>query len=301
MNNIDYLNLDGRSLHLLKLVYELRSMSAAANQLGVNQSTVSHAVERLRRLLSDPLFIKSGRSLMPSAKMEAMIGPIGDVLEGLAQVANPLPFDAAQCEREFVLMANDYEHDLFVPPLFKAMREQAPKAKLRALMSEPGGFMSLQAGRVDVELSPKRPPNNQHIVRQPLWRDHLVVYYDAACRGAPESVTAYLQSAHARVQFDVNPTANTVDRVLQLQGRQREVVYSAPSFAALAAVLKSSDLLATSPSRLSRGAMAALSFCPVPLDLPDIEFAMLWHVKYRASEAHRWFRELVKSVAQTEA
>ena len=117
MKNTDYMALDGKSLAQLQLIYRLGSISAAALELGVNQSTVSHNLERLRRILGDPLFIKSGRGLVASAKMEAMQGPMEEVLAGLARIANPLPFDPGTCRREFNIMANDFEHDLIIPGL----------------------------------------------------------------------------------------------------------------------------------------------------------------------------------------
>ena len=82
--------------------HRLGSISNAAKELGVNQSTVSHNLNRLRRILNDPLFIKSGRGMVASAKMEAMQGPIDEVLIGLARVANPMPFDPTTCRREYL-------------------------------------------------------------------------------------------------------------------------------------------------------------------------------------------------------
>ena len=60
MKNIDYLSLDGRSLYMIKLIHEHRSVTEAARLLGVTQSSVSHSLDRLRSMLGDPLFLKVG-------------------------------------------------------------------------------------------------------------------------------------------------------------------------------------------------------------------------------------------------
>lgn len=294
----DYMLLDGKSLSQLQLIYRLQSISAAAAQLGVNQSTVSHNLERLRRLLDDPLFIKSGRGLVASAKMEAMQGPIEDVLLGLARVAKPLPFEPQSCDREFVLMANGYEHDIVVPSLFRLMIEQAPAVRLRTLISKPV-FDPPDFPRVDIELTPRVPLEGSGLVARPWLQDRFVVFYDASVRDAPRDLAEYMAGQHANVQFDQGGGAGRVDNTLSMLSQNRRVVYTAPSFDALGAVLPGTPLLATCPSRLQQGVLSGLQSCELPLQVEPIKFLMVWHVRNRASAEHQWFRRLIRSVASS--
>lgn len=298
MKNTDYMSLDGKSLAQLQLIYRLGSISAAALELGVNQSTVSHNLERLRRILGDPLFIKSGRGLVASAKMEAILDPIDDVLAGLARVANPLPFDPATCHRQFTIVANDFEHDIIVPALFRRLAEQAPQVRLRTQISYLGDFDPLLISQVDVELTPRVPSEGSGLIAQPLLQDDLVMFYDAKQRAAPETLADCLNARHATVQFDKNPSAGRLDRALQEIGKSRDVAYRAPSFAALGAVLRGSSLIAACPSRLAQGTLQGLQSRPLPLAVDPLTFLMVWHVKHRESAEHRWFRQLIRSVAE---
>ena len=50
MSRIDPLDVDGRLLALLVAVVEARSVTRAAERLGVTQSAVSHGLERLRAI-----------------------------------------------------------------------------------------------------------------------------------------------------------------------------------------------------------------------------------------------------------
>ena len=72
MNDFDHLDLDGRSLRLFLAVLEHGSVTAAAGELGLTQSAVSHALARLRAILRDPLFVKSGRGIVATAHAEAL-------------------------------------------------------------------------------------------------------------------------------------------------------------------------------------------------------------------------------------
>ncbi len=297
MNEIDYLSLDGKSLRLLQLIYRTGSVSAAAARLGVNQSTVSHNLERLRRLLNDQLFIKSGRGVVASAKVEAMQDAIEEVLAGMERVANPQPFDPQSCRREFTLAANDFEHDIVVPLLFRLLARQAPSAQLRTMISQAADFDPLYTAQIDVILTPRKPSATASLVSQHLLSDTFSLYYDASVRDAPADLPSFLRAKHARVRFEDSPSsAALIDIKLEALGENRHITYTAPNFAALGAVMRGSELVAVCPSRLAQGSLQGLNSCALPIALEPIDFKMIWHVKHRQSAEHVWFRRLIKSV-----
>jgi DNA-binding transcriptional LysR family regulator len=72
MKKFNHLDLDGHLLHLLSTVIAQGSVTAAANTLGITQSAVSHQLDRLRAIVGDALFVKSGRGIVPTARAEAL-------------------------------------------------------------------------------------------------------------------------------------------------------------------------------------------------------------------------------------
>ncbi|MDE1951145.1 MAG: LysR family transcriptional regulator, partial [Burkholderiales bacterium] len=60
MSQFDHSDLDGHLLQLLVAVIEEGSITRAAHRLGVTQSAVSHLLDKLRVIVGDPLFIRSG-------------------------------------------------------------------------------------------------------------------------------------------------------------------------------------------------------------------------------------------------
>ena len=66
MQNFDTLKLNGRRLKLLLLALDEGSVGRAAERLGLNQSTASHHLERLRQALGNPLFVKLGKGITPT-------------------------------------------------------------------------------------------------------------------------------------------------------------------------------------------------------------------------------------------
>jgi molybdenum-dependent DNA-binding transcriptional regulator ModE len=70
MSKFDYSDLDGHLLQLLVAVVEVGSITGAAQRLGVTQSAVSHLLDKLRAITGDPLFVKSGRGIVATARAE---------------------------------------------------------------------------------------------------------------------------------------------------------------------------------------------------------------------------------------
>jgi len=66
------LDLDGHLLQLLLAVVEAGSVTGAAQRLGVTQSAVSHLLDKLRTITGDPLFVKSGRGIVATARAEEL-------------------------------------------------------------------------------------------------------------------------------------------------------------------------------------------------------------------------------------
>ncbi|WP_316863418.1 LysR family transcriptional regulator [uncultured Cohaesibacter sp.] len=297
MKNIDYLSLDGRSLYMIKLIYEHRSVTEAARLLGVTQSSVSHSLDRLRGLLGDPLFLKVGRSMVPTERVESMIDEIEHIISGIETLYRQAIFDPAKSSDRFSIVCNDYEHDLLVPAIFKRLKQEAPNCSLKTYQLNLGVADPLEKGFTDLELCPYAPADSSDLVVSKLCSDRMITYYDPSMRNAPGSLHDFVDSDHAILSWDVNEST-AVDKALAKHGLSRRVSYLGPSFTSVAMVIKGTKMLATAPSRLAHSIFRDLAWVEAPLQLDPGEFHMVWHIRNRHSPRHKWFRELIKTVAK---
>ncbi|HAT86362.1 MAG TPA: LysR family transcriptional regulator [Rhizobiales bacterium] len=297
MQNSDHLSLDGRSLHMLKLIHDHRSVTITARQMGVNQSTVSHSLERLRGLLGDPLFLKVGRSMVPTERMDGMIEEVVHVLSSLQSLHDKSSFDPLSSNHRFTVIGNDFEHDMFVPSIYQALREQAPNATMRTHVFQEFGLDCLKEGMADVALCPLKDYESPDIVATTITTDRMVTFYDPTMREAPKDVHEYADGHHGILALS-NDETTAIDITLRKEGLERHVSYCAPSFGSVANVARGTDMLATAPSRLAYTVFRDFDWVEVPIALTPMDFHMVWHVRNRHSPRHRWFRELVKQVAK---
>ncbi|WP_369792843.1 LysR family transcriptional regulator [Thiomonas sp. FB-Cd] len=117
MSGIDHLRLDGSLLQLFVAVMETGSISSAAERLNVSQSAVSHQIEKLRAIVGDPLFVKSGRGIVPTARAEGLVEQARVLLSQLERFAKVTEFHASALRKTFTIAANDMQRDLLLPPL----------------------------------------------------------------------------------------------------------------------------------------------------------------------------------------
>ncbi|NML17579.1 LysR family transcriptional regulator [Azohydromonas caseinilytica] len=298
MSRFDHLDLDGHLLALLLAVYEEGSITRAAARLGVTQSAVSHLLEKLRAIAGDPLFVRSGRGIVPTARAEVLTRHARLLLEQMRGFTTAGGFDAATLDATVTMAANDLQRDLLLPALLRRLRAQAPNLKLRVINSGVPTAEMLREGQCQLVISP-RPPDAADLVQKRLFEDRYAVFYDPREREAPRTLQEYLAAEHVTVVYEPR-RALDFDRWLNEQPcAPRRIVASVPSFAGVAAFVQGSALLATMPSLLHVQQLRELAQAPLPIQCPPMPMYLIWHLRHQAEPMHAWLRrELEAVVAQ---
>src|SRR5262249_12523893 len=127
----DFHQLAQVDLNLLVVLDDLlrsRSTTVTAKRLGRTQSAVSHALARLRAMFDDPLLIRAGSVLKPTASAERMQAPLRDALLHAAALVtgSSTAFEPARVDRTFIIACADYAEVILMPRLLPVLRRQAP-------------------------------------------------------------------------------------------------------------------------------------------------------------------------------
>jgi DNA-binding transcriptional LysR family regulator len=294
MSNFDHLDLDGHLLQLLLAVVEAGSVTGAAQRLGVTQSAVSHLLDKLRTITGDPLFVKSGRGIVATARAEALAAEARSLLRQLQHFAHSADFNPSRWQTTFTIAANDFQRDLLLPALAARLRAAAPGVALRIIPSAIPRLDMLRNDECQLVISP-RPPEGGDIVQKRLFEDQYRVFYDPAVRDAPQTEADYLAADHATVVYEPRRSLD-LDQHLAARGIQRRFTVMVPAFSALPAFVRGTPLLATVPSLLSRHTLAGLASCPPPVTCPTMPMYLIWHMRYQQDAAHRWLRAQLEAL-----
>lgn len=296
MKEIDFTALDGRLLRLFVTVMRTGSVTEAAEELRITQSTASHALDRLRTILRDPLFVRSGRRIVPTARAQRIEPRARQVLEDLHSLTEPETFEPGTATGRITVSANDYERELILTGVFRRFRTEAPGLQLH--VRDTGGQFEedLRTRRTDLVLTPTQPVAQGELMTRHLMYDRMVSFYDPEVRDAPRNLQDYIAAPHALVSFaDAEPSRT--DQALARMGHRRNIVYLAPSFDGLPNFVRGTDILAGLPAMLGASLMQGFSEHPLPFPSPEIEFRQVWHARDQHSPRHQWLRHLIHDVA----
>lgn len=289
MSDFDHLDLDGHLLQLLLAVHEEGSVTRAAQRLGVTQSAVSHGLEKLRAIVGDALFVKSGRGIAPTGMADLLAGRARVLLDDLRAFGTAAGFDPARLGACITIAANDLQRDLLLPGLLRRLRAQAPGLSLRVIPSGAPQAAMLRDETCQLVVTP-RPPEGSDIFQKRLFEDQHRVFYDPAQCAAPSTLADYEAAEHVTVLYEPRRSLD-VDQWLLAQGVQRRIVATVPGMAGLGAMLRGGPWLATAPSLLSQGALRGLAMAAVPMAMPAMPMYMVWHRRHQVDPVQRWLRD----------
>jgi DNA-binding transcriptional LysR family regulator len=278
MNSVSLSRVDLNLLVLFEIVIEVGHVGRAAERLSLTPSAVSHGLGRLRRLFNDPLFLKTPKGVVPTARALELAAPIADVLaRARSVIAFAEPFDPGTSRRHFTIGAPDGASAVFLPPLLQALRTAASGVDIsvRQLLPVPGeaspeqawrnAFAELDARDMDIAVIPsEHAPARFHT--RPLYEEDFVVATRAGHPFAREpTVERYCAAEHLVVSF-TGDRHGFVDQALAQRGFARRVALTVPNFMFALAVIAESDLISALPRRFV--AMHGARFSVVALDPP---------------------------------
>ncbi|WP_406853786.1 LysR family transcriptional regulator [Alsobacter sp. KACC 23698] len=295
---IDMMDIRPADLGLLVALQALlteRSVTRAADRLGLSQPAMSAQLARLRDLFDDPLLVQSGRRMVPTARAADLEEPLGRLLKDLgALVRERRRFEPAVSDRVFRVMATDYMHRLFTLPVLSAAAPLAPAVRMAMLPQEVGReWRVMEDDKVDVLVASERltPPEARSRI---LGEEGVVmVQRKGHPRGsAAPDLDAFCALDHVLVSPDGGGFVGATDTTLKALGRSRRVVASLPSFLLAAPLVVSSDLVAVLPEGLARTMTRELDLFPLPFASARFRIVLSWHARAQNDEGHRWLRDL---------
>jgi DNA-binding transcriptional LysR family regulator len=304
------MNFAAFDLNLLRVFDALmreRSVTRAGEQIGLSQPAVSQALNRLRGLLDDQLFVRRGPEMAPTPRAET-IAPT--VRNALAQVEEALigdrRFEPAASERTYTLIGSDFFSTLVMPALHARLSAEAPMARLRLVDSAFGDVERLLQDDV-VDLALERPLIvADWVSREPMFRspflvvaskDHPDLEAAGIAPGGPVPLDLFCRLPHAIRSID-GGLSGAIDEALAAIGRERRVVLGLPQFQAVALAVAESRLIAALPMQYAEAVAEgmALHLYQPPVEAGAPEISMYWHSRHDRNPAHQWLRDHVRGV-----
>jgi len=295
---MDIRKVDLNLLVVFDLLLRLRSVSRAAEALGMSQPAMSLALRKLRTAFGDPLFVRGSRGVSPTPRAEQLAVPVQHVLDQIKNdVLRQPSFDPATTDRTFTFNMADVGELVFLPRLYAHLKAVAPGANIRTVSTPPGELVeAMQSGEVDLAVGYFPGLQGAAIYQQRLFSHSFVCILrkDHPLSGGQITKKQFLEAQHAVVHQE-GKSHELFEEALAAQGLRRRIVLSIPHFLAIPLVIAESDLIVTVPYAIgvSFAKMANLKLLRPPIEVGPAEVKQHWHARFHHDQVSRWIRGVV--------
>jgi DNA-binding transcriptional LysR family regulator len=271
------------------------NVSRAAMRIGLSQPAASHALQRLRELIGDPLLVRSGARMELTPRALALRAPLAQALDQVRALFVPDDFDAARSERQFRLMMPDLAVELLMPPLMEKITRLAPNVTIDVVPWRGSAIFTAEFARtIDMVISIGDAFKGFH--RQLLYTDSDAL---AVRRGHPfanklKTKDGFLKARHVAVIIR-GQNEDLIDSWLRAKGIERRIALIVPGYIEALHVAARTDLVAFVPRRLIAALSQQLSLKTIapPLDPGIDEQFMFYPTRAQMDPGSIWLRKLM--------
>ncbi|MFQ1851503.1 LysR substrate-binding domain-containing protein [Aeromonas veronii] len=289
--------LDLNLLAVFDMLMQERNVTRAAERLHLSQSTVSHALGRLRVALDDPLFVMSRREMMPTERAKALAGPVRQALAMLEQgLRQAKGFDPATARRIFrISTPGSVEHGL-VPVLVDRLHRQAPHCRLEVCeLADSDYERELEKGELDLVIGFAGANHLSPRLWREEWFNNPLVCLSPLGSELPDVLTPVELVSRPHIHTSSwGHSQAMVELWLARFGVERELGVRLPSFMAVPPLMATGRYLVVVPEMIGR------HFCRYyPLRMHQLDpaipivYLMAGHPLTAHDEAIGWFKSLL--------
>ncbi|ENO3979784.1 LysR family transcriptional regulator [Aeromonas veronii] len=289
--------LDLNLLAVFDMLMQERNVTRAAERLHLSQSTVSHALGRLRVALDDPLFVMSRREMMPTERAKALAGPVRQALAMLEQgLRQAKGFDPATARRIFrIATPGSVEHGL-VPVLVERLHRQSPHCRLEVCeLADSNYERELEKGELDLVIGFAGANHLSPRLWREEWFNNPLVCLSPLGSELPDVLTPVELVSRPHIHTSSwGHSQAMVELWLARFGVERELGVRLPSFMAVPPLMATGRYLVVVPEMIGR------HFCRYyPLRMHQLDpaipivYLMAGHPLTAHDEAIGWFKSLL--------
>lgn len=286
-------------LYVFEALWRDRSVTAAAERLGLTQAAVSSALKRLREEYGDKMFTLVGRRMEPTPHAAAIAHQLLDALAMIRNTsAEEAKFDPLTSRRLFTVRTRDIGEVTTFPPLMQKLQAEAPHIKVRTVFKPIDETLSgLASGRIDFAVG-FLPALETGIHRRLLFTQHYVCVMRKGHPLADKELTTerFLEQQHLLVEYS-GSGHQILEKALIEAGARHQIKLRLPQYMSAPHFIIASDMLWCAPAILVKTLMPHFSLVskPVPLQLPEFDIGVYWHDRYHRDPGNKWLRDFIAS------
>jgi len=284
-------------LTVFDAMMRLRSVTLAADELELPQSSMSRYVQNLREHFNDVLFVRTRNGMIPTSVALSVASSVEETLNVYHKsLCRRRKFDPQNSARTFRVAASDLGQLYIVPLLQRRSVQDAPNIHFNPVSIRKNRLVSdLEMGIADIVLG-NFPALYASVREQTLFHEpYVCIAPTRLVRNGELSLSDFKSLYHIVVGVSCQGHAHreAEQRILEVIDPRRMRI-ATESFIVSALIAELSELVLTVPlsvARIIRSDQATIVW--PPLQLPDIEIKQYWHKRFDLDPGHAWLRALI--------
>jgi DNA-binding transcriptional LysR family regulator len=286
-------NIDLKAIAVIGELSRTRSVSLAAEHLGLGQSAISMSLSKLRRHFGDPLFVRTSSGMEPTPYGTKLIEILKDA-ENILQRAldHHAAFDPVTSDRTFHICSTDVAQVTLLPALAKRIQKAGSGigVELRGITDQTPG--QLESGEIDLAIG-FIPLLGAGFYSQRLFQDHFVI---GARSGHPRiekklSIEQFQSETHIAVGIS-GSGHSIIEKTIQEKKICRRVGIRVGGFIGLGPLIANTDMLAIMPAQIARffASFGHIRIFDLPFHVPAYHITQQWHERFTHDPGNKWLR-----------
>ncbi len=290
-------NFDLNLLIVFKTLFEEKNVTKASKKMGITQPAMSNALNRLRYLVKDELFIRGPKGMRPTPRANDLSLPIQTALNNLELSLSSINFNPKTTKKLFRISMSDDVAPIIIPNLVDFIEKNSPESSL-SIRSEQGNDALKLLDNNEIDFAVGR---FETIPARFGYSDLFTEDYVCICKKTHKfasekklSIDQYLSCKHLRVA-PMGAPLHPIDRTLGQLNFEREISVRIELITLAPMIINNTDLILTLPSKTAQRMSKNYGFniVELPLDLEKRKTKMVWHKELTNHPTFDWIKNQI--------
>ncbi|PSU36092.1 LysR family transcriptional regulator [Photobacterium lutimaris] len=291
-------NMDLNLLKVFVAVYRHRSITLAAEEIGMTQPGVSGLLKRLHHQLDVQLFVRSGRGIVPTHQARELMRQVEPALIQIQNALEGIESFSTDHDRRFVIYASEPAMLMLLPKIEADDSLGNVKIELHpTFSSEEKLINSLNQQRVDlaIDFANYSAPS---FLFEHLFEDELCIIVRKHHPRIDDAISLeqYYQEKHITLKLR-REDAYLADYFTEESLDERHIAAECDSLLSQMSMISNSDCVAVMSRRLARmfAEKLDIKMLEAPFTSIPIRYRIMTHNRMKQSPSNQWLRQKLKS------
>jgi len=279
-----------------------KHVTRAAKRIGMTQPAVSNALNRLRHIAKDDLFIRSADGVVPTARAIELGPPIRQAINLVENAFDPTSFDPKNSINVFNIAISNYTASILFPKLAEVLEKEAPNIDVRSKqLGDVDLLKELEAANIDFVVAGQQLKETENFISHDLYDEDFVCVMrkdHPLAKKKQLSTKEFSQSKHLMVTT-TGKAFGFVDYLLEAKGLKRRVAMTVNQFLVAPAIIRQSNMILTVSKRVAeRFKLDSVKVFPLPLLANPLRLKLIWHKRSDTNPGNKWIRSKIIDICK---